>query len=105
MNLMPRSHTKQIPALTAIRGIAAWWVVLYHFSEQLRFVVPSPALIAIGRGYLAVDLFFVLSGFVIALNNAAMFEAATVESYLRFLMLRLCTHLSVASFHYATLPS
>ncbi|MBV8091997.1 MAG: acyltransferase [Acetobacteraceae bacterium] len=86
---MPRSPTKQIPALTAIRGIAAWWVVLYHFSEQLRFVVPSPALIIIGRGYLAVDLFFVLSGFVIALNYAAMFEAATVEVYLRFLMLRL----------------
>jgi peptidoglycan/LPS O-acetylase OafA/YrhL len=26
---------KHIGALTVIRGIAAWWVVLYHFREHL----------------------------------------------------------------------
>jgi peptidoglycan/LPS O-acetylase OafA/YrhL len=59
---------RQIDALTGIRGIAAWLVVLYHI--RLAFV-PSlpPELVAIlGKGYLAVDLFFVLSGFVLWLT-------------------------------------
>ncbi|GLK49474.1 acyltransferase [Brevundimonas intermedia] len=45
-------------SLDAMRGIAALMVVLYH-SPTLFGPIAS-------RGYLAVDLFFVLSGFVIA---------------------------------------
>src|SRR3569832_284109 len=46
--------------LAAIRGVAAISVMLYHFSPFLADgkVLPS--------SYLAVDLFFLLSGFVIA---------------------------------------
>ena len=46
--------------LDAIRGVAAISVMLYHFSPFLADgkVLPS--------SYLAVDLFFLLSGFVIA---------------------------------------
>lgn len=43
--------------LNAIRGVAAICVVLFHGVALVGAIVP--------RGYLAVDLFFVLSGFVI----------------------------------------
>jgi peptidoglycan/LPS O-acetylase OafA/YrhL len=55
---MGRFHT-----LDGIRGIAALAVVLYHFGLKTNRMVPL--------GYLAVDLFFALSGFVIAWNYEA----------------------------------
>jgi peptidoglycan/LPS O-acetylase OafA/YrhL len=69
------SRPQVIPALTSIRGIAAWWVVLYHFREYLPAPSPEWLLALIARGYLAVDLFFILSGFVLALNYAESFQA------------------------------
>jgi peptidoglycan/LPS O-acetylase OafA/YrhL len=68
------SGVRQILALTSIRGLAAWWVVLYHFRERLPFYklpVVGPFL---DHGYLAVDLFFILSGFVIFLNYSPSFS-------------------------------
>jgi peptidoglycan/LPS O-acetylase OafA/YrhL len=52
---------KRYEALDALRGVAALSVVIYHTSEvKLEpYIVPG--------GYLAVDFFFVLSGFVVAL--------------------------------------
>jgi len=44
--------------LNAIRGVAAIAVMLFHSAGLFGAIMP--------RGYLAVDLFFVLSGFVIA---------------------------------------
>ncbi|MES3046692.1 acyltransferase family protein [Sphingomonas faeni] len=49
---------REYATLNAIRGVAAIGVVLFHGVALVGTVVP--------RGYLAVDLFFVLSGFVIA---------------------------------------
>ncbi len=60
---------KEIRALTSLRGVAAMWVFLFHLD--LKHPMFSPSLLAwvpIGRGYIAVDLFFVLSGFVMALS-------------------------------------
>jgi len=51
--------TGRIVPLDAMRGVAALLVVAFHFSEYLGGWHPQ-------FGYLAVDLFFVLSGFVIA---------------------------------------
>ena len=45
--------------LDALRGVAALAVVLYHFSD--RFEMPWLA----SHGYLAVDFFFIMSGFVL----------------------------------------
>lgn len=59
-----------LDALTGIRGIAAWLVVLFHVRETLTGIVPAAAIAVMDKGYLAVDLFFVLSGFVIWLNYA-----------------------------------
>lgn len=53
---------KHFLALDGLRGIAAICVVIFHFSE---FIYPSDAQSVIGHGYLAVDFFFCLSGFVI----------------------------------------
>lgn len=52
-------------SLTSLRGIAAWWIVLYHFGSFLDDHLHSTVNAVIGKGYLAVDLFFILSGFVI----------------------------------------
>jgi peptidoglycan/LPS O-acetylase OafA/YrhL len=58
----------ELLALTSIRGIAAWWVVLFHLRLLLVPWLPDGAIRLLGQGNLAVDLFFILSGFVIALN-------------------------------------
>ena len=78
-------------ALTAARGIAAWWVVAFHFREALPQGLPTWVARLAASGYLAVDLFFILSGYVIALNYAAWFAAGAWlgRRYLRFLELRL----------------
>jgi peptidoglycan/LPS O-acetylase OafA/YrhL len=56
---------EQLASLTPLRGIAALWVVLFHFCWYLPAVHPERYTGAVYKGYLAVDLFFVLSGFVI----------------------------------------
>lgn len=54
-----------IQSLTSLRYLAALWVVLYHFISWFQAAFPNvPALIA--TGFMGVDFFFVLSGFVIA---------------------------------------
>ncbi|WP_315764351.1 acyltransferase [Sphingomonas sp. Y38-1Y] len=60
------SKPGELRALTSARGIAAWLVVFYHIRESLP-PVPAPVMAVLDHGYLAVDFFFVLSGFVIAL--------------------------------------
>lgn len=53
----------EIQSLTALRGIAAIWIVLHHFWPQTSSATPF----LISKGYLAVDLFFILSGVVLYL--------------------------------------
>ena len=68
--LVPRG--REIRSLTGLRGIAALWVVVHH-----ALFIPSPEGLLwtlIHNGYLAVDLFFVLSGYVMALTYAGWFE-------------------------------
>ena len=48
--------------LDGLRGVAAVMVVLFHFGETYA---ESPATQLINHGYLAVDFFFLLSGFVV----------------------------------------
>ena len=57
-----------MPALTGIRGVAAWLVVLYHARLALAPHLPAELGGMLRHGYLAVDLFFMLSGFVLWLN-------------------------------------
>lgn len=66
----PAAAAGHLDALTGIRGIAAWAVVLYHIRLSLTALLPESAIAVLARGYLAVDLFFILSGFVIWYNYA-----------------------------------
>jgi peptidoglycan/LPS O-acetylase OafA/YrhL len=83
-----------IVSLTGVRGIAALWVVMCHFRTELALALPGlPAgdlLEAVAfHGYLGVDLFAFLSGFVISYtygDRLASFGGAQTR---RFLWLRL----------------
>jgi peptidoglycan/LPS O-acetylase OafA/YrhL len=78
------SRTDELLPLTALRGIAAWWVVLFHLRLFLVPYLPAAAIAFLARGNLAVDLFFLLSGFVIYLNYAGRVtaEPASVGDFL-----------------------
>lgn len=54
--------------LTGFRGIAALLVVFYHIRGNLTAYVNEETIYFLSKGYLAVDFFFILSGFVIAYN-------------------------------------
>ncbi len=51
--------------LDGLRGVAALLVVFYHIFEGLSFAEGGTPITTINHGYLAVDFFFILSGFVI----------------------------------------
>src|SRR4051794_33650303 len=59
------SSKVELPALTSLRGLAALAVVCFHASSlAFHFAGGDPPMLW-RRGYLAVDLFFFLSGFVL----------------------------------------
>jgi peptidoglycan/LPS O-acetylase OafA/YrhL len=76
----------ELRALTGARGIAAWLVVLFH----LRFMMPGigGAYGPLSYGYLAVDFFFVLSGFVIWLTYGEKLRAQGLAGIPEFLKRR-----------------
>ena len=83
-----RAHmTRQIHALTGLRGVAALWVVGFHIGPELVHAVPWLAPIGplLASGYLGVDLFFALSGYVLALRYGPEWSAGAtdVHTYLR----------------------
>src|SRR5690242_16591348 len=57
---------QRIPLIDGLRGIAAMAVVFYHFQDRLKLGGWLGALF--DRGNAGVGLFFVLSGFVIAMS-------------------------------------
>ncbi|GAA3746758.1 acyltransferase family protein [Terriglobus aquaticus] len=87
---MPNESSKaQIRALTGLRGIAAAFVVVYHFLSTHHFS-HNPANNILQHGYLTVDLFFVLSGFVMALNYGKLFaQGFSRHAYAGFLWRRI----------------
>jgi len=69
-----RAEVGDIPVLDGLRGLAVLWVVAFHFvvlregDAWVGALHAAPALDALVRnGYLGVDLFFLLSGFLLAL--------------------------------------
>ncbi|MBS9532757.1 acyltransferase [Mycobacterium sp. M1] len=86
-------RTGEIRALTGLRIIAAVWVVLFHFRPLLRLASPdlSDALAPVlNCGAQGVDLFFILSGFVLTWNYLErMGQTFSARATVHFLWLRL----------------
>ena len=62
---------KQISALTSLRALLAFWVItrhLFHPFEDGVFFKLSASISAFDKGYLGVDGFFILSGFILGYN-------------------------------------
>lgn len=72
-----RSEVGDVPAIEGMRGVAVLWVLLFHFfvvrngkfdDAFLSLVKAWPPLEAfVGNGYLGVDLFFLITGFLLTL--------------------------------------
>jgi peptidoglycan/LPS O-acetylase OafA/YrhL len=94
MSTVPTAAIRgEIKALTGLRIIAAVWVVLFHFRPMLGDASPgfrdalAPVLNCGAQG---VDLFFILSGFVLTWNYLdRMGRSFSIRGTLHFLWLRL----------------
>ncbi len=62
--------SQRIPELDALRGIAALSVVFFHYTTKFGELYGHPSALAIGvpLGHYGVQLFFCISGFVIAMT-------------------------------------
>jgi peptidoglycan/LPS O-acetylase OafA/YrhL len=81
------STTHRYLALDALRGVAAFAVLFYHLRNLYNPEGPTQATSWFASGYLAVDLFFLLSGFVIA--HAYGDRLGTALSFKGFMVARL----------------
>jgi len=77
----------ELRQLTSARGIAAWLVVLYHIRGAIRGLPPAAEQL-LAKGYLAVDFFFLLSGFVIWLTWHDRLRGGGWDMTLRYLQKR-----------------
>ncbi len=72
--------TNEIRPLTGLRGIASVLVLLYHVVlYDAYYTGPVPTLLR-RSGYLGVDVFFVLSGFVMSLSYGRSFSGGITPS-------------------------
>jgi peptidoglycan/LPS O-acetylase OafA/YrhL len=72
--------------LDGLRGVAALAVVIFHFLE---WVYPDSSKNFIGHGFLAVDFFFCLSGFVIGYAYDDRIVKMGVKEFFRIRLIRL----------------
>lgn len=78
---------RQIESHTAIRGCAALFVLGYHLQFGVNYRLPfEQATQFFQRSYLFVDLFFILSGFIISyVNDADRSSRFTMNEFKRFI--------------------
>ncbi|MGV3589901.1 MAG: acyltransferase family protein [Adhaeribacter sp.] len=80
-------HTKQhFEVLDGLRGIAALSVVIFHFMEWIFTDFNKNF---IGHGFLAVDFFFCLSGFVIGYAYDSRIREIGVKEFFKLRLIRL----------------
>jgi peptidoglycan/LPS O-acetylase OafA/YrhL len=101
-----RTAPRQLPTLTGMRGIAALAVLFYHIRGSMGGFAPDWLIALLGHGYLAVDLFFILSGFVLWWTYGAAFREQgrtaiapfIVRRFARLFPLHLAVLLAMAGF-------
>jgi peptidoglycan/LPS O-acetylase OafA/YrhL len=89
--LTPKARPEIYP-LSGLRALAALWVLLFHLSAKLESAFPHARFLfdpVVLQGYLGVDVFFILSGFIIAYNYADRFAFFKIPTYAEFLWMRL----------------
>jgi peptidoglycan/LPS O-acetylase OafA/YrhL len=83
---------QEIKSLTGIRGLAAFYVIIFHWNVELAKLhlgpINSYLKTFMGHGYLSVDLFFVMSGFVLCLSGHKMFTTLNFKDYRSFMYKR-----------------
>ena len=80
---------KYLSNLTPLRGIAALWVVVFHFSEIVAKFVSTRYSLLLTKGYLMVDLFFILSGFIMIHVYRKKFQSGvSVKNFREFIVAR-----------------
>lgn len=84
--MRPDPYPDDIKPLTSLRFVAAIWVLLYHFRDHLGLDLGRFGLVA--NGWMGVDLFFMLSGFILAHVYLKAAETGRFD-YGRFLQNRL----------------
>lgn len=57
-------NVRYISNLTPLRGIAALLVAVFHFQSAIATFVPTSSTMFFAKSYLMVDLFFIMSGFI-----------------------------------------
>lgn len=94
------ASSARLPSLTSLRFLLALWVIVFHQSypwgfgifgrdHLLDFPPATPLAIwhILNTGYVAVSVFFILSGFILAYNYSLL-ETWTVAQFVRYLVAR-----------------
>jgi peptidoglycan/LPS O-acetylase OafA/YrhL len=90
-NRYPVARSPGIDSLTGIRGVAALWVFLTHYQAVMAACLHSPTIensSFLYNGFRGVDLFFVLSGFILMHVHGEDFRQFRWEAFRRFYILR-----------------
>lgn len=66
--------SKEIKSLTSVRGLAALWVVLLHYRHAINYNKDWYIIKFVTNGFIAVDIFFLLSAFVMCLAYSEVFK-------------------------------
>ena len=87
----PNPSYRKMEWLEAMRGFAAIWVLLHHAKQSVdHFVGDMGARPMLTNGYLGVDFFFVLSGFIIAFASHRLADrGGGIREYARARVMRI----------------
>ncbi|TCZ66129.1 acyltransferase family protein [Roseicella aquatilis] len=99
---MVQARFTHFPMIDVLRGFAALSVLVYHVIEHFRWTAfpDNGPLVWFRLGWQGVDLFFVISGFVIALSAFALIDRVGESGFrLPFLLRRLAR---IVPLHYLT---
>jgi peptidoglycan/LPS O-acetylase OafA/YrhL len=92
-----------IRALTGVRGVAAVVIVIYHFGKFRLDPTSSVTVWNVPHGYLPVDMFFMLSGYVIGYVYKDTFLSEPWKNYQSFLIKRVArlypAYIVIAAFY------
>lgn len=86
MNANSTTTRPHFMILDGLRGVAALQVVLFHICETHA---PEPVNLIINHGYLAVDFFFLLSGFVIGYAYDNRWGQMSIKDFFKRRLIRL----------------